>query len=118
LGVHTIGVGEKAYDRSVQGPTTWYYDEPIFSGGSQGTARAGLEIFNDNVSIPFRENWGSAHLGGAQFAIMDESVQFMNRSVDYYVLNALLTPGGGETVSDDLMCNFDIYFKNESVSST
>ncbi len=47
--------------------TSWYWDEPIFSGGSKGTARAGLRIAADGEGIAFKENWGSAHPQGAQF---------------------------------------------------
>src|SRR6202023_3135093 len=37
---HTILVGEKAFDPSVQGGN-WYFDEPFFLGGSKGTHRGG-----------------------------------------------------------------------------
>ncbi len=36
---HTILLGEKAFDPVVHVPTTWYWDEPIYIGGSAGTHR-------------------------------------------------------------------------------
>ncbi len=96
---NTIAVGEKAYDRSVQNALSWYWDEPIFSGGSKGTARAGLVIVNDNINIPFKENWGSSHLGQANFIFADGSVHALATTIEYSVLRNLLTPHGGELVS-------------------
>jgi len=69
----TLVLGEKAFDRVVHGPTSWFWDEPIFSGGSKGTARAGLVIVPDGFNIAFKENWGSPHPGGAMFARADGS---------------------------------------------
>ncbi len=88
---HTILLGEKAFDPLVQVATSWYWDEPLFTGGSKGTARSGLRILPDRPGIPFKENWGSAHPGGVQFAKVDGSVAFVNGSVDWEVLRDLLT---------------------------
>lgn len=96
---NTIGIGEKAYDPSVHGATSWYWDEPVFSGGSKGTARAGLVIVNDSRNIPFKENWGSAHVGGANFVTLDGAVHFVDRSIDYNLIRALLSPEGGEVAT-------------------
>ncbi len=92
----TYLIGEKAYDPTVHTSTSWYWDEPIFSGGSKGTARAGLRIAGDGIEIEFRNNWGSAHPQGAQFVLADGSVHFISESIDYQVMRALLTPDGGE----------------------
>jgi hypothetical protein len=92
----TYAAGEKAVDPSVHTSTSWYWDEPIFSGGSKGTARAGLSVFRHGVNIAYRENWGSAHPGGAHFAILDGSTQMVDPSIDWKVMRALLTPSGGE----------------------
>ena len=75
---------------------SWYWDEPIFSGGSKGTARAGLRISEDGRGIEFKENWGSAHPQGAQFGLADGSVHFIAASIDWKAMRALLTPDGGE----------------------
>ncbi len=98
----TYAAGEKAYDPSVQTATSWYWDEPIFSGGSKGTARAGLGIFRDGVGIPFRDNWSSAHPNGAHFVILDGSTHLVDESIDWKVMRALLTPDGGEIESIEL----------------
>ncbi|WP_235034196.1 DUF1559 family PulG-like putative transporter [Roseiconus lacunae] len=99
---HTFVIGEKAYDRGVHGPSSWYWDEPIFSGGSKGTARAGLSIIPDGYDIAFRDNWGSAHPSGAVFAKADGSTNFVTGQVDYKVMRAALTPRGGEVEANEL----------------
>ena len=100
----TYLLGEKAFDPSVQTSASWYWDEPIFSGGSKGTARAGLRITGDGVGIKFKDNWGSAHLQGTQFAMSDGSVHFVSADIDPRIMRAQLTPDGGDVVaysSDD-----------------
>lgn len=99
----TFAAGEKAFDPSVHIDTSWYWDEPIFSGGSKGTARAGLGIFRDAINITFRENWGSAHPSGAHFVILDGSTHMVDESIDWRVMRALLTPSGREPESADAL---------------
>ncbi len=99
----TFAAGEKAFDPRVHVSTSWYWDEPIFSGGSKGTARAGLGIFRDAINIAFRENWGSAHPGGAHFVLLDGSTHLVGESVDWKVMRALLTPSGSEPESGNLL---------------
>ncbi len=98
----TLILGEKAYDWAVHGPTSWYWDEPIFSGGSKGTARAGVAIIPDARNIAFKDNWGSAHVGGAMFARADGSTSFLTAAVDHRVMRAGLTPQGQEIESNEL----------------
>ena len=95
----TYALGEKAYDPEVQTATSWYWDEPIFSGGSKGTARAGVGIFPDGTGIAFRDNWGSAHPKGANFVLLDGSTHLVSKSIDWKVMRAMLTPTGGEVES-------------------
>ena len=97
----TYAIGEKAFDPDVQKSASWYWDEPIFSGGAKGTARAGLVIVPDGRGIPFKDNWGSAHANGALFAIADGSTRFVGQNIDWKVMRALLTPDGGEIESND-----------------
>jgi prepilin-type N-terminal cleavage/methylation domain-containing protein len=92
----TYMLGEKAFDPSVQRATSWYWDEPIFSGGSKGTARSGLTIVNDGVDISFKENWGSAHRDGANFTTCDGTVLFVSDAIDWQVMRAMLSPNEGE----------------------
>lgn len=96
---NTILIGEKAFDPSVQRATNWYWDESIYIGGSKGTSRGGLGVLPDRRGIPFRENWGSSHVGGAQFAFGDGGVRTIQFDVEITVLEALLTPAGGEVVN-------------------
>jgi prepilin-type processing-associated H-X9-DG protein/prepilin-type N-terminal cleavage/methylation domain-containing protein len=96
----TALLGEKAIDPQVHTPTTWYWDEPFFTGGSSGTARKGLEVLRDATSNPFKHNWGSAHAGGAQFLFADGSVRVVPHGVSWRITAALLTPDGGEVGPD------------------
>jgi prepilin-type N-terminal cleavage/methylation domain-containing protein len=78
----TIAVGEKAFSPARQLPTSWFWDEPVFSGGSDGTVRDGLQIVNDETALEFRWNWGAAHHDVAGFAFFDGSVQWKSAEVD------------------------------------
>lgn len=98
----TIAIGEKAYDPTVQTSTSWYWDEPIFSGGSRGTSRTGVRIVPDGIGVDFRHHWGSSHDGGAQFLIADGSIRFISSSVDWEVMRALLTLQGGEVEANGI----------------
>ena len=95
----TILVGEKAFDPSVQVPTTWFHDEPYFLGGSGSTARRGSVIVQDGIGIDFRTNWGSPHPGGAQFLLADGSVRLVAHGTDWEIMTALLTPSSGDIVA-------------------
>ena len=94
---NTIQIGEKAYDWDVHTPTSWYWDEPIFSGGSKGTARKGLAIVTDGRSVSFKDNWGAAHSGVAVFGYVDGSTHAVRSAVNFQVLRAMLTIDGQET---------------------
>ena len=98
---NTYAIGEKAFDRTVHVASSWYWDEPLFSGGSKGTARAGIVIVPDGRNIPFKENWGSAHPGGAIFGNADGSTRLVSDQISHTVMRALLTPSGGEIVSGE-----------------
>ena len=98
---NTYAIGEKSFDPKVHVATTWYWDEPIFSGGSKGTARAGLLILPDRPGIAFRENWGAPHAGGAIFGNADGSTRLVNVGIDHEAMRSLLTPNGGEVVTLD-----------------
>ena len=94
---NTIQIGEKAYDWNVHTETSWYWDEPIFSGGSKGTARKGLAIVTDGRSVSFKDNWGAAHTGVAVFGYLDGSTHSVSSGAEFQVLRAMLTIGGKET---------------------
>lgn len=98
----TIAIGEKAFDPTVQTSTSWYWDEPIFAGGARGTSRTGLRIVPDLEGAEFRNHWGSAHAGGAQFLIGDGSIRFVSSSIDWHVMRAALTLKGGEVEASEL----------------
>jgi len=103
---HTILVGEKSMAPQYYSSGSWYWDEPFFLGGSDSTARKGTRVVQDSRGLEdgaqFRENWGSPHTGGAQFVFADGSVRPVLYATPQTIVAALLTPAGGEVVSDDL----------------
>jgi prepilin-type N-terminal cleavage/methylation domain-containing protein len=98
---NTILAGEKAFNPSVVGPDSWYWDEPFYLGGSKGTSRGGFGLLKDGADIQYhyKENWGSPHTGGVQFVFGDGAVRLLPRGTTQAVFSALLTPDGGEAVS-------------------
>jgi prepilin-type N-terminal cleavage/methylation domain-containing protein/prepilin-type processing-associated H-X9-DG protein len=98
----TILLGEKAMDPARYNTGGWYFDEPIFTGGSCGTGRSGTAILPDSVAGAtgaYPNNWGSIHPGGAQFLYADGSVRSLAYGTDGALVYALLTPAGHEAVS-------------------
>ena len=98
---NTIFAGEKAYDAVAQG-ASWYWDEPVFLGGSKGTSRGAVGLVRDMPGTSngaFRENWGSNHPGGVQFLYGDGSVHLVAFDADMSAMAGLLTPDGGEVVT-------------------
>ncbi|MFO0014012.1 MAG: DUF1559 domain-containing protein [Planctomycetota bacterium] len=98
----TIALGEKAFHAREQLPSSWYWDEPLFSGGSDGTVRDGLRLVPDG-SWDYRKNWGSAHSGVTGFLSFDGAVHWINHSIALNAFAALLTPDKSEPCTwDDL----------------
>ena len=93
---HTILLGEKAYDPTVHVPTSWYWDEPVFTGGSRGTARDGNLLLRDGPGIRYKNNWSSAHAGYVQFTMLDGATRRVSRSVDWKLLSAAFSIDGDE----------------------
>lgn len=93
---NTIALGEKAFNRNEQLPSSWYWDEPLYSGGSDGTVRDGLLLVPDG-NWEFRRNWGSAHPGVTGFVAFDGAVHWSTHSIDQEIFAALLTPDQRET---------------------
>jgi prepilin-type N-terminal cleavage/methylation domain-containing protein len=98
---NTVLVGEKALDQRSFNTGSWSWAEPVFSGGSGGTARWGTAIIPDGIDTPFPRNWGSAHTAGALFLFGDGSVRPLRFGLDGGVVFALLTPAGGEVVDPE-----------------
>lgn len=86
---------------------TWYWDEPFFIGGSDGTVRSGTRIQQDSSGLAkgrqFRWNWGSPHTAGAQFIFADGSVRPVLYTAPENIVAALLTPSGGEVVNSSFI---------------
>ena len=81
---NTILVGEKAFNPLVDQPGSWYWDEPFFLGGSKGTSRGGSALLQDIPGSweenPYKENWGSPHIGGVEFLFGDGNVRLISRT--------------------------------------
>jgi prepilin-type N-terminal cleavage/methylation domain-containing protein len=98
---NTLLMGEKAMDPRGYNTGGWYHNEPIFSGGSDGTARRGASVGRDRSGDGFQWNWGSAHPAGVLFAYADGSVRPVRHGTPEAVVSAMMTPAGGEVVGDD-----------------
>jgi hypothetical protein len=98
---NTIFVGEKALDRRCFNTGSWYWNEPVFSGGSGGTDRWGTAVIADGVGTAFPTNWGSAHTAAAMFVFGDGAVRPLRYGLNGDVVHALLTPAGSEIVNPD-----------------
>jgi prepilin-type processing-associated H-X9-DG protein/prepilin-type N-terminal cleavage/methylation domain-containing protein len=96
---YTIMAGEKAYANRVQGERSWFWDEPIFSGGSDGTRRVGSRVIPDASMNEFKRNWGAAHSGGANFLFLDGAVRSLSFSTPTRELESMLTPNSGDATS-------------------
>jgi prepilin-type N-terminal cleavage/methylation domain-containing protein len=99
---NTLLVGEKAMGPEGYNHGGWLFNEPIFSGGSAGTARQGTLIIGDieaGRTFSFPWNWGAPHISGDQFLWADGSVRQLGFGLDGDLVYALLSPAGGEMVT-------------------
>jgi prepilin-type processing-associated H-X9-DG protein len=94
----TLLLGEKAMDPAAYDSGGWYFDEPIWSGGSSGTARSEAAVLRDARGLEVAYSWGGPHPGGALFAYADGSVRPVRFGADRAVVSALMSPRGGEVV--------------------
>lgn len=98
----TILVGEKAMNPRLYAMPTWYWDEPFFLGGSDSTMRRGNRVLPDwpSLDLQFQDNWGSAHIGVANFLFADGSVRPIRHGTRAATVKALLTPSGDEVIGE------------------
>ena len=104
---NTIFAGEKAFDVIAQAES-WYWDEPVYLGGSKGTSRGDIGLVRDAPGMAlsattmknyFKDHWGSPHTAGVNFLYGDSSVHLIPFDVDITSIASMLTPDGGEVVS-------------------
>lgn len=91
----TLVAGEKSYNELYQHEESWYWDEPIFSGGSNGTVRSGFVIRSDGPRIQYKNTWGAPHRGAGVFVLADGSVRTLDKVISGSVMRALLHPADG-----------------------
>jgi prepilin-type N-terminal cleavage/methylation domain-containing protein len=99
---HTLLIGELAYklpnvDNQCfpGGFCQWAYAYPGMAWGST----AGIFNADYNVSEEY-QTYRSDHPGGANFAIADGSIRFIDETIDARLLNALATRDGGESIEE------------------
>lgn len=97
---NTIAGGEKAFNAREQVPSSWYWDEPLFAGGSDSSVRDGLRLVQDG-SLDYRKNWGSAHSGVTGFVAFDGAVHWLSNSVDQKAFTSSLTPNKADSQNWD-----------------
>jgi hypothetical protein len=97
---NTIALGEKAFSPERQLPSSWYWDEPFFAGGSDGTVRDGLILTEDGQNGEFRWNWGSPHEQVVAFVFFDGSVDWKSLETEVEVLKGLLQIEDGQEKPD------------------
>jgi type II secretory pathway pseudopilin PulG len=97
----TILAGEKSIDPRVYNTGGWGWDEPLFTGGSSGTSRSGPVVNRDVPGVVFEYNWGTPHTDVCEFVFADGSVHAIQTTIAVSVMQALLTPQGGEIINAD-----------------
>jgi prepilin-type N-terminal cleavage/methylation domain-containing protein len=104
---NTVLAGEKVLDPRAYETGGWYYDEPFFAGGADGTHREGNGLYQDAIGVAIKAanssagNWGSIHPVSATFLFADGAIRNLPYSIDPGIFKALLTPNGGEAVNGD-----------------
>ena len=88
---NTILFGEKYHDSFVQTASSWFYDEPYWIGGSNGTVRMLAVLGRDESLDKVNHGWGAAHVTSATFGIADGSVTRLTFEVDEQILKDLLS---------------------------
>jgi prepilin-type N-terminal cleavage/methylation domain-containing protein/prepilin-type processing-associated H-X9-DG protein len=98
---NTVLVAEKSMDLRGYTSGSWYWNQPVFSGGSGGTARLGTYVYQDRIfsGFEFADHWGSAHPGGFQVLFADGSVRTISYTIPHTEFLKMLTPASGEVIS-------------------
>jgi prepilin-type N-terminal cleavage/methylation domain-containing protein/prepilin-type processing-associated H-X9-DG protein len=102
---NTLMIGEKAMSLDAYDTGGWHWDEPVFVAAG-GTSRGGNVIVQDRtepgnpINGFFWNNWGSPHTGNAQFVFFDGAVRGLSYGLRTTLVSALMTPTGGEPISD------------------
>jgi prepilin-type N-terminal cleavage/methylation domain-containing protein len=85
---NTMLIAEKAMDNRTYTTGDWFYDDPAFCGGANGTVRSGTNVFQDingdsvGLGTFFVNNWGAPHAGVCQMVLCDGSVRGLKYNYD------------------------------------
>lgn len=98
----TVLVGEKVLSPEVYTSGSWFFDEPYFFSNTYGSRRMGNLVLRDAADLDYLDldNWGAAHISGAQFVFVDGSVHLIRYGTSPAIVQALLTPHGGESTPE------------------
>jgi prepilin-type N-terminal cleavage/methylation domain-containing protein/prepilin-type processing-associated H-X9-DG protein len=97
---YTILAGEKALNIDAYTNGSWYWDEPFFTGHTWSTRRTTGVVVRDIRGYTYKDKWGAAHPATANFLFADGSVRPIPYGTPTEVVEALMTPGGGEPAGD------------------
>lgn len=93
---HTILAGEKSLNVDAYTNGSWYWDEPFFTGHWWSTRRITGVVVRDVRGYTYMDKWGAAHPVAANFLFADGSVRPIPYGTPTEVVEALMTPKGGE----------------------
>ena len=84
---------------------TNYTDEGVFGRANDAHGGVDYRINGDGTgattpSVHLKNNYSSAHQGGAHFAFADGSVQFLSENISLDIFNGLSTEDGGEVIGE------------------
>jgi prepilin-type N-terminal cleavage/methylation domain-containing protein len=107
---NTILVGEKSLrSDQVEARYGWDWDETVPFGGSGGTCRGAFwdsywtnqagTVQRDAPAIDQGNSWGGPYPSGGLFLMADGSVRTIRYGTPVNVVQAALTPAGGETIA-------------------
>ena len=97
----TLLAGRRRSTRRFSARTTGTGTSRSSSAGPRHDPDGAAVIMRDAPGNVFKQNWGSAHTGGANFLLADGSVRLFRHDSPWTVIGVLLTPAGGEVTPPD-----------------
>ncbi len=85
-------LGQKAMNTAAYNTGAWWFDEPIFAGGSSGTDRKTTSLLRDSMTTVPDFNWGSPYQDGVPFYFADGTVRMLPFSTDATSMQSFMDP--------------------------